>query len=95
MGEHASHHLKRASSVPRTSYTCGAADKPSAWDMTPINPGHAFALIFVRLLLISLIALGGWEVALWVTNESRTWPRNTGGLISHTRSRAVMECLTV
>ena len=65
MGEHASHHLKRASSAPRTSYTC-AADKPRAWDMTPINLGHALALIFVRLFLISLIASGGWEVALWV-----------------------------
>ena len=43
-----------------------AVDKPRAWDMTPINLGHALALIFVRLFLISLIASGGWEVALWV-----------------------------
>ena len=56
-----------------------APDKPRAWDMTSINPGHELALIFVRLLLISLIALGGWEVALWVTNENRRWPRNAGG----------------
>ena len=56
MGEHASHHLKRASRAPELPTR--AADKPSAWDMTPINLGHALALIFVRVLLISLIALG-------------------------------------